>query len=89
MITYNIYDNILRHYLDAQSHELNIGLVGRLRPAHQGALLEVVDQQLVEAGVGVQVDQKELVFLHLYKSVLCGKVLRLKRRISMGKFSYR
>ena len=55
----------VRRYLDPEPHELDVRLYGRLGPAYQGALLEVVDQQLVQRGVSVQVHQEELVLLHL------------------------
>ena len=55
----------VRRYLDPEPHELDVRLYGRLGPAHQGTLLEVVDQQLVQRGVSVQVHQEELVLLHL------------------------
>ena len=58
----------VRRYLDPEPHELDVRLYGRLGPAHQGALLEVVDQQLIQARVRVQVHQEVLVLLHLHNS---------------------
>ncbi len=45
--------------------ELDVLWGGCILPPHQVAALQVVDQQLVQAGVSVQIHQEVFVLLHL------------------------